>query len=158
MVVVLIFMGKLLQFISVIFLGALKMLVAPALAYSYKFSYIETFIATAVGGIIGVFFFVYFSEKLWSIREKLRKKDRSKREKLPKEKSAIVRFVINKWGYYGMVTILPGILWLPITSLLVVRLYGNTRRSAVLMSVSVAFWAALWAHLFEIGFDLFDIL
>lgn len=146
-------MECLIEYICVILVSAAKMLVAPAVAYLYEFTYLETVITMSVGGIASVFFFVYFSEFLIYHWKKQCQKNNIYNKKASKKPGKIVKFILNKWGYMGMVSILPGILWIPITSFIIVRLYGRPFVSAVYMSVSVIVWAFILAYVFMLGFE-----
>ena len=70
-------MNELGKIILVILLSSVKFVAGPAFVYydqRYEFSFFETIFYCVLGGMLGVFFFTYFSRKIISLWQRFNQK------------------------------------------------------------------------------------
>lgn len=154
------------QKIALLFLvSSVKFIFAFPLALSFKFSFLYTFVITAAGGIAGVIFFAFISQELivfwnWFVKrcilpypqtaKRLRfltgDPDKAVKPVPIKTKRRYIRFKKN-FGLYGIAILTPCIISIPIGTFLVVRFYGRSKKSILILCGAVIIVGAILSSL-----------
>lgn len=124
------------KYLTVFFLSSLKFIFGPTLGNSYGFSVPVTVILTACGMMLPVYLFTYFGEKMRSLMERFKKKDR---KKFTKKNRRFVR-VWNAYGVKGVALLSPLILT-PIGGAILANLFGGHKNDIIKwMWIAAIFW------------------
>lgn len=147
--------GFLLKQLSIIFLSAVKFLIAAPVSYVFGFSYLHTLINTMTGGLLGVLFFFFLSRILIRIYmthspgviRKIEKitgvnfgTTRSHKVSFTKRKRMIIK-IRNRFGYAGIVILTPILLSIPIGTFLATKYYSKKPNLLAMLSLSVVVWS-----------------
>ena len=138
------------------------MLGVPLALFVHGYSFYETVVLTSSGGIIGVFFFTYFSEWLINIYKRIRSKfskgrHRKKKQIFTRRNIWIVK-VKRRFGIMGIAFISPSFITIPVGTFILVRYFKNKKKIIVYQSASVVFWSLLTASIKLFFPGLFDFL
>lgn len=142
-------MQDLLQILTVISVGALKMMVAAGFGAGFGFTFFKTFLFTSIGGCIGVLVFYRLSDRLM---------ERSRLQWVRKRAAALltgegplkpVFTKRNRWiirvkhlsGYLGVAALTPLVLTIPLGSILAARFFHHDRRTVPALLLSVVLQA-----------------
>jgi hypothetical protein len=142
-------MQDLLQILTVISVGALKMMVAAGFGVGFGFTFFKTFLFTSIGGCIGVLVFYRLSD--WLMERSRLQWVRKRAEALltgegPLEPVFTKR---NRWiirvkhlsGYLGVAALTPLVLTIPLGSILAARFFHHDRRTVPALLLSVVLQA-----------------
>lgn len=168
-------MEELIRIITLILISSVKFAFGPSFAYLNKieFSWIEANVYSIFGGMLGVVVFMYFSDWLMMISQKIRtyffrRRKRkelfsqpmvdiegdleihyeyvSKLEAPRKIFSKRTRRMVKLWRKYGLVglaTLTPVIFSIPIGTFFMSRMEKNKKKILVYMFVSISLWSLL---------------
>lgn len=142
-------MEELLQILTVIAVGALKMMVAAGFGVGFGFTFLKTFLFTSLGGCIGVL--VFYKLSGW-LMERSRLKWVRKRTEALLQGGARLKPVFtrrNRWlvrlkhvsGYLGVALLTPLVLTIPLGSILAARFFHHDRRTVPALLLSVVLQA-----------------
>lgn len=142
-------MQELIQILTVIAVGALKMMFAVAVGVGFGFTFLKTFLFTSIGGCLGVLLFYRLSD--W-LTERARLGRLKKRAELRLRGGAPLKPVFtkrNRWiirvkhvsGYLGVAALTPLVLTIPVGSILAARFFHHDRRTIPALLVSVVLQA-----------------
>jgi hypothetical protein len=142
-------MEELLQIITVIAVGTLKMMVAAGFGVGFGFTFLKTFLFTSIGGCIGVL--VFYKLSGWLMERSRLKWVRQRTEALlqggARLKPVFTRR--NRWlvrlkhvsGYLGVALLTPLVLTIPLGSILAARFFHHDRRTVPALLLSVVLQA-----------------
>jgi hypothetical protein len=129
---------------SVIFFSTWKFAATfPVAIYAMKMSFRETLIYTNAGGIIGVIFFLYFSQyliRLWNI---FRRKFRRRKLLFTPATRRFLR-IKKKYGLLGIVILSPVILSIPVGAFLAAKYYGVKLRICLALIAGQFLWSLVF--------------
>lgn len=176
-------MQEIIKIIQVILLSSVKFLTGPTFAYynkSYEFSFFEVILYSVLGGMLGVFVFTFFSDKihqLWTILKikfkKTFKNDSNYSEPVadidapvkikyeyvdhnqePKKvftkRNRRLVTIFRKYGLFGIAILTPVLLSIPIGTVVANSFEPKKRKIFLYMFISILFWSTLMVSLFEI--------
>ena len=176
-------MGEIWKIIQVILLSSVKFVAGPPFAYfdqRYNFSFFETVGYSVFGGMLGVFAFTFFSEKLhdiWMVikfkfNQTFGKKETfsepvadvdipvvihyeyiDKKQEAKKVFTKRNRRIVKIWlkyGLSGIAIVTPIILSIPLGTLIANNLESNKKKIFLYMFISILSWSILMTSLFEI--------
>jgi hypothetical protein len=142
-------MQELLQILTVISVGALKMMVAAGFGVGFGFTFFKTFLFTSIGGCMGVLVFYRLSDRLtersrlqWVRKraEALLKDGRALKPVFTKRNRKLVRLK-HVSGYLGVAALTPLVLTIPLGSILAARFFHHDRRTVPALLLSVVLQA-----------------
>ena len=129
----------------------------PLVIIQYEFSFLETILWTNVGGILGVYFFVFLSEKLlawWKrmFRRSNRKilEDEQQVKKIFTRRNRRIVRIKQKYGLIGIALITPFLLSIPVGVFLVVRYYRSSKLKFLYLIAANLIWSVIYT-----GFYMF---
>jgi ABC-type polysaccharide/polyol phosphate export permease len=157
--------GSLISYLEVIFVGAVKFVLAFIPSEYHDFNFLQTMASTAAGGIAGVLFFYFLSG--WLIRQYRKYNPMVRRyfgfygvdkrydefpeedKKVPfyKKENVLTRFVRN-FGFFWFIVLTPVLISIPIGAFLAKRYYANRRNTIVYLSISVVAWSLVLSTIF----------
>jgi hypothetical protein len=176
-------MQEAIKIIQVILLSSVKFVTGPTFAYynnSYEFTFFEVILYSVSGGMLGVFVFTFFSDKihlLWLMTKmKFRKtfsKDgiysepmadidaplkikyeyinkNEKNKKVFTKRNRRLVTIFRKYGLFGISFLTPVLLSIPIGTIVANSFESNKRKIFLYMFISILFWSTLMVSLFEI--------
>ena len=119
----------------------------PMAIYIMKMSFIETILYTNLGGIAGLIFFTLLSNQLiifWSkyISPRLNNEE-EKKVRINKKRRRIIKLK-NRYGLLGIVILNPIILSIPISSFLVSKYYGTSRKNLIWLFTGQFLWSIIY--------------
>lgn len=142
-------MQDLLQILTVISVGALKMMVAAGFGAGFGFTFFKTFLFTSIGGCLGVLVFYRLSD--WLIERSRLQWVRKRTEALLTGEGALKPMFTkrNRWiirvkhlsGYLGVAALTPLVLTIPLGSILAARFFHHDRRTVPALLLSVVLQA-----------------
>lgn len=149
--------------LSILFISAIKFLVAAPTSYMFGYSYLHTIINMVVGGLIGVTFFYYTGRYIFArypVWERKMKRFyhrmlgipyhiqhareiKAAPKKVFTRKNRTIIKIREKFGFAGLIILTPVLLSIPVGTFIAVKYYS--RRSDLLgwLSVSVVVWSVL---------------
>ena len=167
-------MEEVIKVIVVILISSVKFVAGPSFAYlenEYPFTFFESVVYCVVGGMLGVWFFTFFSLELqiginWIRRKILRAFNGTRLIVRPGHEEDLVhpvnqqrkvfskrsRRFVKLWRRYGMVGVsflTPVILSIPVGTVVLNLFEDNKVRIFIYMFVSVLFWSLLLNGMFE---------
>lgn len=149
--------------LSILFISAIKFLVAAPTSYLFGYSYLHTIINTTVGGLIGVLFFYYsgrwliarfpvwnrkvkrFYHKMLGIPyhiQRTREMNAEPKKIFTRKNKTIIR-IREKFGFAGLIILTPVFLSIPLGTFIAVKYYSRRRDLLGWLSVSVVGWSVL---------------
>ncbi len=149
--------------LSILFISAIKFLVAAPTSYLFGYSYLHTILNTTVGGLAGVIFFYYMGKYLFAHYPVWKRKVRRFYHKLlgipyhlhhahdltapPKKifthKNRMIVKIRQKFGFTGLIILTPVLLSIPLGTFIAVKYYSRRRDLLGWLSVSVVVWSVL---------------
>lgn len=131
-----------LSYLSIALMSALKFMVGVGMSMALKLSFWEQFLSTTIGGIVGVWVFTYFGDK---IRAWIAQRRGRPAHFTPSEKWARLW---AKYGLWGVAFLTPPILSPPIGTAIALA-FGSPRhligqRMTIAMVVWGLFFASVW--------------
>jgi hypothetical protein len=157
-----------LKILQVFSLSAIKLIVAPPLAYGLGFNYIQTILITTIGGICGVLFFYYISGwiisqykyiqpyiiKLWNkIKNKkhydnlihlhLQKPKKTRKGKIFTRRNRLIVNTKNKYGLIGIALLTPIFFSIPLGAFIANRYFSHKKRTPSYLAIAVIFWSVI---------------
>ena len=123
----------------------------PVAIYIMKMSFAETLIYSNIGGIAGTLVSVYLSgillkcwDKYWPRKLRLTQK---KRKVFTKRNRWFVRLK-STYGLFGIVTLSPVLLSIPLGSFLMVKYYGNKKSNIIWLITGQVFWSVVYTFFY----------
>jgi hypothetical protein len=173
--------SELLKIVLIILLSSVKFVAGPPFAYfdeRYDFSFFETVLYCVMGGMLGVWFFTFFSLEVqltvhWvkrQLKKAVRKpqifsKPRSTEGEIEITYSLVDEHAANKkvftphsrrfvklWRQYGLIGVAfltPVIISIPIGTIILNAFEDNKRKIFVYMFFSILFWSVFFTSIFE---------
>lgn len=134
--------------ILVLILSGTKFLTAPVTALNIGFSFLQTLLITTVGGMLGVAFFVFLSEGLIKLTERVKAKLRGNKPapkaKVFSRKNRLIVRIVREYGLLGLAVVTPTILSIPVGTFLATRYFHHDRRRIFkYLFASVIFWSVV---------------
>lgn len=176
-------MGEIWKIIQVILLSSVKFVAGPPFAYfdqRYNFSFFETVGYSVFGGMLGVYAFTFFSEKLHDIwlvikfkfndvfgeKEQFSKpvadidipveihyeyiEIKPDNKKVFTKRNRRIVKIWQKYGLSGIAIVTPIILSIPIGTLIANNLERDKKKIFLYMFISIFSWSVIMTSLFEI--------
>jgi hypothetical protein len=176
-------MQEIIKIIQVILLSSVKFVTGPTFAYynkSHDFSFFEVILYSVLGGMLGVFVFTFFSNKIhqgWlMIKLKFKRTFNSNSnysepvadvdtlvkikytyvdshqqpKKVFTKRNRRIVTIFRKYGLFGIAFLTPVILSIPIGTIIANSLEPKKRKIFLFMFISILFWSTLMVSLFEI--------
>jgi hypothetical protein len=176
-------MQEIIKIIQVILLSSVKFVTGPTFAYynkSHDFSFFEVIFYSVIGGMLGVFVFTFFSDKIhqgWlMIKLKFKRTFNSNNnysepvadvdtpvkikytyvdshqqpQKVFTKRNRRIVTIFRKYGLFGITFLTPVILSIPIGTIIANSLEPKKRKIFLFMFISILFWSTLMVSLFEI--------
>ena len=176
-------MGEIWKIIQVILLSSVKFVAGPPFAYfdqRYNFSFFETICYSVLGGMLGVYAFTFFSEKLHDIwlvikfkfndvfgeKEQFSKpvadidipvdihyeyiEIKPDNKKVFTKRNRRIVKIWQKYGLSGIAILTPIILSIPIGTLIANNLVRDKKKIFLYMFISILSWSVIMTSLFEI--------
>lgn len=141
-------MEKALQLILVLILSGTKFLTAPVTSLNLGFSFLQTLLITTVGGVLGVAFFVFLSEGLIKLTERVKAAIRgdkpAPKKKFFSRKNRLIVHLVREYGLLGLAVVTPTILSIPVGTFLATRYFHHDRKRIFkYLFASVVFWSVV---------------
>jgi hypothetical protein len=175
-------MQEIIKIIQVILLSSVKFLTGPTFAYynkSYEFTFFEVILYSVIGGMLGVFVFTFFSDKIqlaWQLFKSKFKKtfsnnnysepvadvdkpikikytyinDKQEPKKVFTKRNRRLVTIFRKYGLFGIALLTPVLLSIPIGTIVANSFEPKKRKIFLFMFISILFWSTLMVSLFEI--------
>lgn len=176
-------MQEIIKIIQVILLSSVKFVTGPTFAYynnSYEFTFFEVILYSVTGGMLGVFVFTFFSDKihqLWMmIKLKFKKtfitsnnyseptadidtplkinyeyiNGNKNQKRIFTKRNRRIVSIFRKYGLFGITFLTPVLLSIPIGTIIANSLENNKRKIFLYMFISILFWSTTMVSLFEI--------
>jgi len=131
---------QIIQAITVFLLACVKFFLAIPLAAQYDFTFWQTFLLSCTGGLVGVVFFVKFSESVL----KLYFRFFPFKPNTKKKKGFIRAFAIKvarKYGLFGIALITPIFLSIPLGTFLALHFFPDKKKTLPILFASVFGWS-----------------
>lgn len=176
-------MQDIFKIIQIILLSSVKFVTGPIFAYynnSYEFTVFEIILFSVTGGMLGVFVFTFFSNKihgLWLMIKCHFKKTftasnnysepaadvdtplkinyeytngTENQKKIFTKRNRQIVSIFRKYGLFGIAFLTPVLLSIPIGTIIANSLESNKRKIFIYMFISLLFWSTTMVSLFEI--------
>jgi hypothetical protein len=176
-------MQEIIKIIQVILLSSVKFVTGPTFAYynnSYEFTFFEVILYSVAGGMLGVFVFTFFSDKiqqLWMmIKLKFKKtfipsnnyseptadvdtplkinyeyiNGNKNQKRIFTKRNRRIVSIFRKYGLFGITFLTPVLLSIPLGTIIANSLEKNKRKIFLYMFISILFWSTAMVSLFEI--------
>ena len=135
--------------LSIIFFASWKFAaIFPVAIVAMKMSFAETMLYTNVGGILGVFFFTYFSKTLIYLADKILSKKTQKKHKLFNKRNRRIVNIKAKYGLPGIVILSPILLSIPIGSFLIAKYYGAKPINLIYLVAGQIAWSLVYCFIY----------
>jgi hypothetical protein len=123
-----------------------KTYVGPALGVGFDMLYIEAVGYTMLGASVTVFTTLYFERQLTQLSRRLvtlvRGPKLDKKPKFQPKLRKVLRFY-QRYGFWGLMTLTPILIGLPVGTWIAVRLGSSRRKVAVTALLMSLFWSTL---------------
>lgn len=149
--------------LGILFISAVKFLVAAPTSYLFGYSYIETMLNTTIGGWIGVLFFYYTGRFIFSrfpfwkrrirsiyhtmagipLNRQIILNRKSDTRKIFTRRNRFIVLIRSHFGFPGLIILTPVLLSIPIGTFLIVRYYSSRRGHLGWLSLSVLGWSVI---------------
>ncbi len=148
--------------LSILFISAIKFLVAAPTSYLFGYSYLHTIINMIIGGLIGVLFFYYSGRWLFAHYPVWKRKvirfyhmllgipyqiKQANELYVPKKvftrKNRTIIKIREKFGFAGLIILTPVLLSIPLGTFIAVKYYSRRRDLLGWLSISVVGWSIL---------------
>ena len=129
------------EIISVFLMSGIKFFVAPLLAKTFGFTFLETILVTSLGGVVGVFVFFNLGSKIVHLFPNFFKPNNTKRKIFTKKNKFYLKLIRN-YGLFGIAIFSPILISIPIGSFLAARFFENQKTKALtIMCAAVLIWS-----------------
>ena len=139
-----------LKALTIIVMSLAKFTFVPFVAMGFGFSWGEIFSYTSIGGIIGLVFFVNFSQILMRVWK--RAFPSNKKFSTKKARKYLIRW--KKYGLLGVSFLSPILITIPVGTFLAIRFGTPQRKIYLAMIGSIIFWSATLSTLARMGIKL----
>ncbi len=146
-------MGGILEILGLFLLSSVKFLFAPASSIALGYDLPKTIIITFCGGSFGTTIFYFLGSAIASWWAKHKKKPKKKKKIFTNTNRKIV-FIKNKYGLIGLCLITPGIISIPVGSILAAKYFRHDKRTFPFLIASLLIWCitlSLIAYFFKAG-------
>jgi membrane protein DedA with SNARE-associated domain len=148
-------MGGILEIMGLFLLSSVKFLFAPATAIALGYNLPKTIIITFCGGSFGITVFYYLGAAISNWWTKHKKTPKKKKKVFTATNRKIV-FIKNKYGLIGLCIITPGIISIPVGSILAAKYFRHDKRTFPFLIASLFIWCitlSMLAYFFKIGIN-----
>lgn len=146
-------MGGILEILGLFLLSSVKFLFAPASTIALGYDLPKTIIITFCGGSFGITIFYFLGAVISNWWAKHKKQPKKKKKVFTKTNRKIV-FIKNKYGLIGLCLITPGIISIPVGSILAAKYFRHDKRTFPFLIVSLFIWCitlSSLAYFFKAG-------
>lgn len=146
-------MGGILEILVLFLLSSVKFLFAPASTIALGYDLPKTIIITFCGGSFGITIFYFLGAAIsnWWTKHKKAPKKKKKIFTTANRKIVIIK---NKYGLIGLSLITPGIISIPVGSILAAKYFRHDKRTFPLLIGSLFIWCitlSSLAYFFKTG-------
>jgi hypothetical protein len=166
-------LNHLIKILVVIALSSVKFIGGPALAYGYRFNYVQIVSYTVLGGMVGVVIVCYSSKYIYIVWDWLHHKFFRKKETIYDDPTVDIdghvkvkytyvsktqskrtifsprsRRIVKLWqryGLFGIAAITPILLSIPVGAFIASRFENDKEKIFIYMFTSILFWSLLIA-------------
>lgn len=140
-------MGNFFEILAIVLLSSVKFLLAPSTAIAAGYGFLKTLVITFCGGSSGIIFFYYFGG--WTLKKlgcmgvsttKVNEASIPKRKIFTKKNKWIIK-IKSKFGLAGLSLITPGIISIPIGSILAAKYFRRNPNTLAYLVASVFLWS-----------------
>ena len=176
-------MQEIIKIIQVVLLSSVKFVTGPTFAYynnSHEFSFFEVILYSVIGGMLGVFVFTFFSDKIhqawllikFDFKRTFNSNDnysepvadvdtpvkinynyidnKQEQKKVFTKRNRRLVTIFRKYGLLGIAFLTPVLLSIPIGTIVANSFEPKKRKIFLFMFISILFWSTLMVSLFEI--------
>lgn len=176
-------MQEIIKIIQVVLLSSVKFVTGPTFAYynnSHEFSFFEVILYSVIGGMLGVFVFTFFSDKIhqawllikFNFKRTFNSNDnysepvadvdipvkinynyidnKQEQKKVFTKRNRRLVTIFRKYGLLGIAFLTPVLLSIPIGTIVANSFEPKKRKIFLFMFISILFWSTLMVSLFEI--------
>lgn len=149
-----IFLKGILEILGLFLLSSVKFLFAPASTIALGYNLPKTIIITFCGGSFGITVFYYLGTAIanwWAKQKKTRKK------KVFTKSNRKLVYIKNKYGLIGLCLITPGIISIPVGSILAAKYFRHDKRTFPYLIASLFIWCvalSFIAYYFKKGLNV----
>lgn len=132
-------MGGILEILGLFLLSSVKFLFAPSSTIALGYDLPKTIIITFCGGSFGItiFYFLGASISNWWAKHK---KTPIKKKKIFSSTNRKIVFIKNKYGLIGLCLITPGIISIPVGSILAAKYFRHDKKTFPYLILSLFIW------------------
>lgn len=137
-------MGAFWEIFGIVLLSSVKFLFAPSIAVGAGFGYFKTIIITFSGGCMGILFFYFLGGWIMNKlkeRKKLKGKVEIRKKKIFTKTNKLIVRIKSKYGLIGLSLITPGIISIPVGSILAAKYFRKDPKTLSFLIISLLFWA-----------------
>lgn len=148
-------MGGIIEILGLFLLSSVKFLFAPASAIALGYSLPKTIIITFCGGSFGITIFYFLGASLSKWWAKHKKK--SNKKKVFTSTNRKIVHLKNKYGLIGLCLITPGIISIPVGSILAAKYFRNDKRTFSYLIASLFIWCIVLssaAYFLKVGLNV----
>jgi len=175
---------KLVKILLVILFSSVKFALGPSYVYlneNYQFTFLQTNVYTIIGGMLGVVFFMYFSEWLIALYRRAKKRfrkyfrkgqgvfsrpvadvdgvmeirydyvDAEKKKRIFTRRSRRIVRLSRKFSLIWMAALTPILFSIPLGMFVITRLEHNHKKILLYMLISVSCWSLVLTSIFELS-------
>ncbi len=146
-------MGGILEILGLFLLSSVKFLFAPASTIALGYDLPKTIIITFCGGSFGITIFYFLGSAISNWWAKHKKAPKKKKKIFTTTNRKIV-FIKNKYGLIGLSLITPGIISIPVGSILAAKYFRHDKRTFPFLIASLFIWCmtlSSLAYFFKAG-------
>ena len=146
-------MGTFFEILAIVLLSSVKFLLAPSAAVAAGHGFLKTIIITFSGGSCGILFFYYMGgwavDKISCMINGSKKQDSNsiQKKRIFTKKNKWIIKIKSKFGLAGLSIITPGIISIPVGSILAAKYFKKHPNTIAYLIISVFLWSVLLTSL-----------
>ena len=148
-------MRGILEILGLFLLSSVKFLFAPASSIALGYDLPKTIIITFCGGSFGITIFYFIGSAIFNWWTKHKKTPKKKKRVFTSTNRKIV-FIKNKYGLIGLCLITPGIISIPVGSILAAKYFRHDKKTFPYLIASLFIWCislSSLAYFFKAGIN-----